>query len=148
MSDQQLTIPLLTASVTPTLPGVQKFLGASDGSGNVVMQSIPRINGAQVSSANPMPVASAATSLVNSASGTMTTAVSIIVPFSATRQWLMITNRTTGTEVQDIGSSNVTVGGGIPLAPGGGFLFDGPGAAGPIYGIAGVSGSPFSYVEG
>jgi hypothetical protein len=71
----------------------------------------------------------------------------VVVPPSNTRQWVMLTNRTSGTEDQDVGSSNVTVKGGIPLAPGGGFLFTGVGAKGPIYAIAPVSG-PCSYVEG
>lgn len=86
--------------------------------------------------------------LTNSAAGTMGTSATIIVPASATRKWLMITNRTTGGDTQDIGSSNVTVGGGIPLVPGGGFLFAGPGAAGPIYGITTAASSAYSYVEG
>lgn len=71
----------------------------------------------------------------------------IVIPLSNTRKWVMITSRTTGTEVQDIGSSNVIVNGGIPLAPGGGFLFTGLGAKGPIYGIAPIA-SPCSFVEG
>lgn len=86
--------------------------------------------------------------LTNSVAATMGTARALIVPFSATRRWLMITNRTAGAETQDIGSSNVTVGGGIPLVPGGGFLFNGAGAAGPLYGITTAAGSAFSYVEG
>lgn len=86
--------------------------------------------------------------LTNSTSGNVTASATIVVPFSSTRKWLMFSNRTTGTETHDLGSSNVAVGGGIPIAAGGGFLFNGPGAAGPIYGITTVASSPFSYVEG
>lgn len=84
----------------------------------------------------------------NSQPGVMGQAATLIVPFNALRKWLMISNRTTGTETQDIGSPNVQVNGGIPLAPGGGFFFNGAGAAGPIYGITTVANSPFSFVEG
>lgn len=84
----------------------------------------------------------------NSVAGTMGTSISIVVPFSAARRWLMITNRTAGSETQDIGSSNVAVGSGIPLVPGGGFMFSGAGAVGPIYGITTAASSAFSYVEG
>ncbi len=107
------------------------------------------LSGALPAGANVIgSVNQAPTALTNSAAGTMGVAAAIIVPASGTRKWLMITNRTAGNETQDIGSSNVTVGGGIPIAPGGGFLFNGAGAAGPIYGITTTAGSPFSYVEG
>jgi hypothetical protein len=115
---------------------------------SVALRSAIEVSGDTVSSSNPIPTNQAPTALTNSAAGTMGTSASIIVPASGTRKWLMITNRSAGSETQDIGSSNVIVGGGIPLAPGGGFLFNGAGAAGPIYGITTVSGSPFSYVEG
>jgi hypothetical protein len=73
----------------------------------------------------------------------------VIVPYSDSRRYVVIFNRSTGTETQDIGSSNVVVNGGIPLAPGGGgYTLNGAGAAGPIYGITTVGGSPCSYVEG
>lgn len=85
--------------------------------------------------------------LTNSAFGNAGTAAAIAVPFSSTRKWLMFSNRTAGAETHDIGSSNVTVNGGIPVAPGAGFLFTGPGAAGPIYAVTTVGSSPFSYVE-
>lgn len=114
------------------------------------------VNNADVSAANPLPVtmagggggaSAAAFALTNSASGTMGVTASVVVPYSATRKWVMITNRTAGAEIQDVGSSNVTVGGGIPLTPSSGFLFNQAGAAGPIYGITTVANSPWSYVE-
>lgn len=95
-----------------------------------------------------MPVSQAANAPSNSANGVMGVAVGIVVPFSASRKWVMITNRSTNSETQDVGAADVTVGGGIPLNPGGGFLFNGNGAQGPIYGITTVANSPFSYVEG
>lgn len=94
-----------------------------------------------------LTVAPASFPLTNSAAGTMGVAAAIIVPASGTRKWVMITNRT-ASDTQDIGSSNVTVGAGIPLSPGGGFLFNGAGASGPIYGISTAAASAFSYVEG
>ena len=90
----------------------------------------------------------ATTPLKNSDSGTMGQTATPIVPFSTTRKWLMFSNRSKGSEIQDIGPADVTVGGGIPVFPGGGFLFNGTGACGPIYGITTVPNSPFSYVEG
>ncbi len=97
--------------------------------------------------AQPVGQPSLPTALVNSTAGTMGLTAVIVVPYSATRTWLMFSSRTTGTETQDIGSSNIAIGGGIPIAPGAGFVFNGPGAAGPIYGITTVASSPFSYVE-
>ena len=80
-------------------------------------------------------------------SPTPNSAVSV-VPYSATRKWLAVFNRSNGQETVDIGSSDVTLNGGIPIQAGaGGYVFDGPGAAGPIYAISPVAGTPLSYVE-
>lgn len=70
---------------------------------------------AAIGSVNQTP-----TALTNSVAGNVTNVVAIIVPFSATRKWVTVFNRSTGTETHDLGSSNVAVLGGIPVAPGGG----------------------------
>lgn len=72
---------------------------------------------------------------------------SIIVPYDLTRGWLMITSRSAGNETIDLGSSNVQIGGGIPIVAGGGFLFTGAVAQGPIWAVTTVPSSPLSYVE-
>jgi hypothetical protein len=95
-----------------------------------------------------VPVFPQAFPLTNAVAGTMGLAPAIIVPASAARKWLNITNRSTGAEVQDIGPANVAVGSGIPLYSGAGFLFNGAGATGPFYGVTTIASSPFSYVEG
>lgn len=119
-----------------------------DSDNSVAIHTAVEVAGLPVSAANAMPVQAAASALINSAAGVVGTSAAILVPFSSTRKWLMISNRSQGTETHDLGSANVTVGGGIPVAAGGGFLFSGAGAAGPVYGITTVPGSAFSYVEG
>lgn len=139
------------ANMTNPGPSVPTPTGSLQGIASFVWNGtawVPGGGGSGGSGSNPTVVSQAPSALNNSAANTMGTTATIIVPASATRKWLMITNRTAGSETQDIGSSNVTVGGGIPLAPGGGFLFNGVGASGPLYGITTVAGSPFSYVEG
>ena len=111
-------------------------------------QHVIRVDGTPLGSASPMPVQSAPFPLKSCTKGTMGVAATIIVPVSTTRRWLIVYNRSATGEIQDIGASNVTVGGGIPLYPGAGFMFDGAGAAGPIYGITTVPNSAFSFVEG
>lgn len=97
---------------------------------------------------DPMTTSLTPFPLTNSVSGTMGTLTTVVVPYSATRRWLQFTNRSSGVETQDLGSANVTVGGGIPLAPNQGYLFNAGGATGPIYGVTTVANSPWSYVEG
>lgn len=129
----------LKATLTVTLAAGTSAIGS------VSVTALPALpdGTAAIGSVNQTP-----TALTNSTSGNVTASATIVVPFSSTRKWVMFSNRTTGTETHDLGSSNVAVGGGIPIAAGGGFLFNGPGAAGPIYGITTVASSPFSYVEG
>ncbi len=129
-------------------PLTRNLGGTNDVNGSFYPEHNIRSDGTLVGAAWPFPVVTGSSALTNSASGTMTTAAAIIVPFSATRKWLAVSNRTIGVETQDIGSSNVVVGSGIPLQPGHTFTFTGTGAAGPIYGITTVVGSAFSYVEG
>lgn len=122
--------------------------GTIDGSGTFYPEHSLRSDGVPVGAAAPLPVVAVSSALVNSAAGTMGAAAAIVVPYSATRKWLTICNRTIGVETQDIGSANVLVGSGIPVHPGNTFTFTGIGAAGPVYGITTVAGSAFSYVEG
>lgn len=115
--------------------------------GSVASQVVLEVQGVATSLTNGQPVQEVPTAFTNSASGTMGTTAAIVVPYSSTRKTLWIFSRTSGSEVQDLGSSNVAVGGGIPLFSGNGFFFGGPGAAGPIYGVTTVGSSPYSYVE-
>ncbi len=148
--------------VLPTTPFVVrdgnknlKNMGTvQDAGGTSYPQQVLRVNGAPVlDNTNPVPTATTpmASPLTNSAatttSATIGQAISV-VPFSATRRFLHIFSRTTGNETVDLGSSNVVVGGGIPLQAAGGFSFLGVGAAGPIYAVTTVANSPLSYVEG
>jgi hypothetical protein len=93
------------------------------------------------------PVSQTSRSLKSSHTGTMGTTPAIIVPYSATRSWLLVSNRSATYEMQDIGPADVTVGGGIPLAAGAGFLFQGSEAVGPIYGVTTAPNSAYSWVE-
>lgn len=142
------TTSLLVVRDGSSPPLTRNLGGTADGSGNFYPEHNLRFDGNQVGAAAPLPVAAVPSALTNSTAGTMTTAAAIVVPYSATRKWLAISNRTNGVETQDIGSSNVVVGSGIPIHPGGTFTFTGIGAAGPVYGITTVVGSAFSYVEG
>lgn len=130
------------------LAAAQKLGTVSDDNGVQFSQHVMRVDGAPVALAAPMPVRSAPFALTSCARGTMGTAATVIVPASPTRRWLIVYNRSVTGETQDIGAANVTVGGGIPLYPGAGFMFDGAGAAGPIYGVTTAAVSAFSYVEG
>lgn len=85
--------------------------------------------------------------LSNCASGTIGTSSSVMVPFSSTRKWVTVYNRSS-VDFHDWGSSNVAIGNGLYVGPGAGFTFAGSGATGPIYGISTAGSSAFSYVEG
>lgn len=137
MAVSAASLPLPTGAATAAL---QPALNADGGA----LTHVTNLPATQI-------VQNVAFALSNSASGntgaTPNTAV-VIVPSSGTRKWVAVFNRTSGVEQIDLGSSNVAVKGGIPLDPGAGFLFAGPGAAGPIYGISPSASSPWSYVEG
>ncbi|AHJ66380.1 hypothetical protein [Granulibacter bethesdensis] len=71
----------------------------------------------------------------------------VVVPYSASRTYLGVYNRSVGTEQIDIGSAAVQPGGGTPVDPGAGFVFVGAAARGPIYAVSPVAGTPISWTE-
>lgn len=152
------------AALSVQFPGGPVTMQSAKDSGNIYsFQSSPRVRGGIVTDDNPMPTVlstplpaganvvgsfhRASSAITNSTSGTMGESADIVVPASGTRKWVIVFNRSES-DKQDLGASGVTVGGGIPLESGAGYLFDGIGAAGPIYGISNNTDSAYSYVEG
>jgi hypothetical protein len=140
--DDEAGNPVITPGTlqAPFTPMIGQMVTVPQGNISIVM-------GSQFSVAPLVYFAPKPSAVTNSVSGVMGLVASIIVPANPSRTWVMITNRSNN-DIQDIGSANVAVSGGDPLYPGGGFLFNGIGAAGPIYGITTASGSPYSYIEG
>ena len=91
-----------------------------------------------------------ATSITFSTSGTTSATPStaaVAVAASAGRTYLVVTNTSTTATIY-LGSSSVTVGTGIPLAPGGGYLFTGAIAGGVLYAISSTASATFAYAGG
>lgn len=93
---------------------------------------------------------SSATSITTNISGTTSATPStaaIAVAAAVGRTYLVVTNTSTTATIY-LGSSSVTGGSGIPLAPGGGYLFTGAIAGGVLYAISSTSSVSFAYAGG